>query len=190
MSTARGLAERLTGFVETVGRLSSWCFIALAGVIIFDVVSRRFFVLGSTKLQELEWHIHTFLFCFFLAAGYTRDSHVRVDLLRERFSARTKAIIEFGGICLLLIPFIVITTYYGIAFAHTAFVEGEVSAAGTGLGARWIVKSFVPLGLLLLLVAAVARALLCLRVLSGGGQATREPDPAPLSTLATKAPDA
>ncbi|MDE0718889.1 MAG: TRAP transporter small permease subunit, partial [Rhodospirillaceae bacterium] len=57
-------------------------------VIIFDVVSRRFFVLGSTKLQELEWHLHTVLFIFCLGYAFLPNAHVRIDLFRSRISNR------------------------------------------------------------------------------------------------------
>lgn len=160
MLLSRRLAGVLSGFVERVGQLAAWSFLLLVGVVIFDVVTRRFLVLGSTKLQELEWHIHTFLFCFTLGAGYVRNVHVRVDLVRERLGPRSQALIEILGILFLLLPFLALMIHYGYAFALKAYVEGEVSSAGTGLGHRWVVKAFVPAGLCLLLLAAIARLLL------------------------------
>ncbi len=168
MARLRRLADVLASFVDSLGRLSSWCFVALVGVIIFDVVTRRFLVLGSTKLQELEWHIHTLLFCLTLGFGYIRNTHVRVDIIRERLAPRTQAVIELMGIALLLLPFLVAMLYYGTDFAYRAFTEGEVSSAGTGLSHRWIVKAFIPLGFAVLLVAAIAKVLNCVHELLTG----------------------
>ena len=46
--------------------------------------------------------------------------------------------------------------YYGIDFVYRSFNLNEVSAALTGLSHRWIIKSFIPLGMLLLLLAGLS----------------------------------
>lgn len=173
LERAERFADGLDRFVQSVGRIFSWCFVALVAVIIFDVITRRFLVLGSTKLQELEWHIHTLLFSATLAYGYVRNAHVRVDLVRERLGLRAKAMIELLGILFLLLPFLVVVIYFGSDFAHRAFTEGEVSSAGTGLPYRWIVKAFIPVGFALLLMAALSRIITCIRDLSSGSSARR-----------------
>jgi len=125
-------------------------------VIIFDVVTRRFLVLGSARFQELEWHLHATL--FMLAFGYALlgNNHVRVELVRERLNPRARAVIEIVGVLVFLLPFTLVTIYYGIDFAVTAFVQGESSPSPQGLGQRWIVKSMIPLGMLLLALAGLA----------------------------------
>lgn len=176
MSRSRQFAVRLANLVEAAGRLSSLCFLAIIAVIVFDVVSRRLFDLGlSTKMQELEWHLHTLLFCFCLGFGYIRDTHVRVDLVRERLGPRTRAVIELVGITVLLMPFLATMIYYSIDFAHTAYLQGEVSSAGTGLAYRWIVKSFIPIGLSILFVAGLSKAILHAHQLIAG--VYQHPDP-------------
>jgi len=59
----------LQRLVNRIGRFAAWLALALAGIILFDVVTRRFFVLGSTKLQEVEWHLHTALFMLCLVVS-------------------------------------------------------------------------------------------------------------------------
>lgn len=163
MNHIESLSSRLERFVETTGKLASWCLVLLVVIIIFDVITRRFLVLGSTKLQELEWHLHTILFCLTLGYGYLHDAHVRVDLVRERLSRRLQAAIEVAGIALLLMPFVLLMIYYTTDFAYRAYVEGEVSAAGTGLPYRWIIKSVIPIGFVVLLLSAIARLLTSIR---------------------------
>ena len=52
------LSDRLDRLITRIGKVAAWAGLALVAVTIFDVVTRRFLVLGSTKLQELEWHFH------------------------------------------------------------------------------------------------------------------------------------
>lgn len=141
-----------------IGRIAAWVAIFLVAVIIFDVVTRRFFVLGSTKLQELEWHIHAVLFMFCLGYGYIKDTHVRIDLIRERLSTRTKQWIELVGCLFFMIPYSFIIIYYGVDWWYRSFELNEMSASATGLPYRWIIKAVLPIGFSILLVSAVTTA--------------------------------
>ena len=53
-------------------------------IICFDVLTRKIGYqlpgLGSTRLQELEWHLHTALFSFWIGVAYLKNQHVRIDL--------------------------------------------------------------------------------------------------------------
>lgn len=142
-----------------VGRIAAWVAIFLVIVIIFDVVTRRFFVLGSTKLQELEWHIHAVLFMFCLGYGYIKDTHVRIDLVRERLSTKTKQWIELIGCLFFMIPYSFIIIFHGVDWWQRSFELNEMSASATGLPYRWIIKAVLPIGFSILLVSAATTAL-------------------------------
>ncbi len=139
--------------VTICGKLGSWLAIPLISIIIFDIITRRFFVLGSTKLQEMEWHLHTSLFLLVLGYAYLKDAHVRIEIVREKYSVTVKAILETLGIMFFLIPYTMLVIYFGIDFVQRSFSVNEVSSALTGLSHRWIIKSFIPLGMLLLFLA-------------------------------------
>jgi TRAP-type mannitol/chloroaromatic compound transport system permease small subunit len=150
-----GLANVIDRIISGIGRTVTWLALALIAVIVFDVITRRFLVLGSTKLQELEWHIHTLLFMFCVGWAYLADAHVRIDLVRQHMSERTQQWIEFFGCLLFAVPYTAIMFYLSIDFAYSSFVQGEISSAGTGLAHRWIIKACLGLGLVLLLLASV-----------------------------------
>jgi len=124
--------------------------------ILFDVVTRQFITTGSVAIQELEWHFHGALFLLCLGFTYMKDAHVRVDLYRERFSDKTKRLIEVIGCLFLLLPYCGVVIFFGIEFTLKSYLGGEVSAAADGLAYRWIIKSFLPLGFLLLGLSAVS----------------------------------
>lgn len=162
------LSISLDRFVSAFGRLASWAAIALVFVIIFDVVSRaqQISIISSTKLQELEWHLHGSLFLLCLGFAYLKDTHVRIELIRENLRPRTRIWIELIGNVFFLIPFAVIAIYWGFQFAEMAFDLGE-SSAQSGLSNRWIIKGMIPLGSFLLLLAGVSVTLKCLLYLFG-----------------------
>lgn len=147
------ISQFLEKIVIFFGKMGSWLTIPLIFIIIFDIITRRFFILGSTKLQEMEWHLHTALFLLVLGYAYLKDSHVRIEIVREKYSMLIKSIFETLGIILFLIPYTILVIYYGIDFVVRSFNLNEVSSALTGLSHRWMIKFFIPFGMLLLFLA-------------------------------------
>lgn len=149
-------SDAVDRLLTRVAKVAAWAGVALIALTIFDVITRRFFVLGSTQLQELEWHFHTVLFALLLGYAYIKDAHVRIDLVRERLSERTQWWLELLGCLLFLIPYCLIVVYYSYDFALRSFNDAETSASATGLTHRWIIKSVIPIGFSLLGLAGVA----------------------------------
>ncbi len=149
------IQEFLARIVVGVGKISAWLSIPLMVVIIFDVVTRRFFVLGSTKLQEAEWHIHAVLFLLCIGFTYIEDAHVRIDLLRERLSTRARDWVEFVGCIIFVIPYCLIVTYFAEDFVERSWAVGEASDSATGLPYRWAIKAGLPIGLFVLLLSGI-----------------------------------
>jgi TRAP-type mannitol/chloroaromatic compound transport system permease small subunit len=153
--TAAGTAlHRLAGGIErlnaVVGQAVAWLLLPLMAIIMIDVIGRRFMRVGSVTLQELEWQLHTTLFLFTAAYAYQLDAHVRIDILRERLSARARTWVEVVGCALFLIPYSALLTYLGFWFWKYSWDIGEVSDAPGGLAMRWVIKATVPLGFTLL----------------------------------------
>lgn len=117
------------------------------------VIGRQFLLLPATRLQELEWHFFMILVFLTLGLAYLDDRHVRIDVLRERFSPRTKAWIEVIGVVVALVPFCLVVIYVGSRAAWQSFLIGEASRSPTGLPYRWIIRAVLPLGALFLLAA-------------------------------------
>ena len=149
------LQEFLARIVIGVGKISAWFSIPLMVVIIFDVVTRRFLVLGSTKLQEGEWHLHALLFLLCIGFAYLNDAHVRIDLIRERLSSRARTWIEFVGCVVFVIPYCLIVVYFAEDFVERSWAVGEASDSATGLPYRWAIKACLPIGLFVLLLSGI-----------------------------------
>lgn len=184
MTAALRFSNAIDRTVIFAGQISAWLALGLIGVTLFDVITRHFFVLGSTKLQELEWHIHSVLFLMCLGYAYLRNAHVRIELLHDNLPTRLRLWVELLGVCLFLIPYCLVVIYFGFDFTARAFAINEVSAALTGLPHRWIIKSFIVIGVSLLGLAGVSIAIKCLIQLFGA------PDLAKRSVLFSAEPDA
>ena len=134
------ISSKLENILETIGKLGAWLSIPLIGIIMFDIISRKFFVVGSTKLQEMEWHLHAALFLLALGYAYLKNSHVRIEVIREGFSTKLKAILEIIGVIFFILPYTGLIVWFGIDFVVRSYGMNEVSSALTGLSHRWIMK--------------------------------------------------
>lgn len=161
MTSLLNIANWLDGFSNKIGKLSAWLAIVLMGIIVADVVLRRWFIIGSTSLQELEWHLHGALFLLCLGYAYIKGAHVRIELFRENWSDRKKIIIEIFGLVFLLIPFCIVTIKFGFDYTAMSFANSEKSAAATGLGALWIIKGVMVFGIFSLLLPAISALIKC-----------------------------
>lgn len=153
METLLRVSNALDRGIVWIGRIVAWSSVALMFIIVFDVITRRYFNLGSTKLQEFEWHLHTLLFAFCLGYAYLKDAHVRIDLVYDRLGRRAQMWIELLGCLLFLIPYCLVVLYYGEDWWYRSFEINEASDSATGLPYRWIIKATIPLGFILLLLA-------------------------------------
>ncbi|NVJ97591.1 MAG: TRAP transporter small permease subunit [Alphaproteobacteria bacterium] len=152
-------AQRLERLSTSIGRLAAWCIVLLVAVIITDVTLRRWFVIGSTKLQELEWHLHGVLFLLCLGWAYTKNAHVRIELVSERLSARSRAWIELIGCTVFLLPYVAAIVWFGWDYVSYSLAYNESSPSPTGLPDRWIIKSAIVAGFALLGISALSRGL-------------------------------
>jgi len=168
------ISKSLETLNRRVARSAVWLILVLAIVIVTDVTLRRWFVIGSTKLQELEWHLHGALFLLCLGWAYTKNAHVRIELLSEKFTDRTSAYIELIGGLLFLMPFCAAILYFGYDYIAFSLAYNEASASATGLSDRWIIKSMVVIGFFLLMLAAIARALEAIVFLFGENSAAQK----------------
>lgn len=167
MTALHHLSVSLDHFVCWIGKLAAWLALPMMLVILFDVITRRFLVLGSTKLQEMEWHIHGLLFLLVFGFGYMRNAHVRIELVRDTFSIKTRAWVEIAGILLFLLPYCGLMIYFGIGFAERSYLQNEMSSALTGLSHRWIIKSAVPIGFTIVFLSGLSVFLRCIVTIFG-----------------------
>ena len=163
------VVDRLLGFVARIG---AWAGILLVVVVVYDVVTRyfgvpRLFGLNATQVQEFEYWLHTILFSLVIGYAYTRQGHVRIDLVRDRLPLRAKYLIEILGCLFFLIPFCLIAFKYQLAYTLASYQEGEVSKSVIGLSHIWILKSFLPALFLLLFLAGLSQLIKAIAGITG-----------------------
>ena len=136
--------------------LASVSLIVLTVIVSYDVIARKFFHGGGIGLQELEWHLYSLTFLLAIAYTMCRDKHVRVDIFYDKFSVKTKAIIQIITILFFIVPFATLVIAEGISFVQMSYSMHEQSGDPGGLGCRWIIKSGMIIGFVLVLLQSIS----------------------------------
>ncbi|TVQ66413.1 MAG: TRAP transporter small permease subunit [Oceanospirillales bacterium] len=153
------LSDRLEWFLGGLGSLVSFIWIALV-LIIVGTVAMRHFVGGNTiAIEEAQWHLYAFGFLIGIGYAIIHDSHVRVDVLASNFQPTTRAVIEFLGISLIILPMVWLVVSYAIPFVQTSFVRAERSASPGGLSNRWLIKGVIIFAFVYIGLSALSRLL-------------------------------
>lgn len=170
-----GFSRRIDGALAWLGDQLGWVWLALTAIVVLNVTLRYLFNEGRIELEELQWHLYSAGFLLGMAVCFASDQHVRVDVIHERLSLRMRAWIELYGLLLLFFPFVFLVGWHALPFVEFAWRTAEVSPAPGGLPFRWLIKAALPLAMLLLGLAGLARLTRVTALLFGTPEPLAEP---------------
>jgi TRAP-type mannitol/chloroaromatic compound transport system permease small subunit len=153
----RQIARKIDALEERFGKAVSWVMLFMVVVVFTDVVLRYAFRTSTVWLQELEWHL--FGVVYMLGAGYTMlwDEHVRVDIVYSRWSARKKAWADFILYVVFFYPSAIMVIWTTIPFVRDSYRVFEGSPDPGGIPLRFLLKSVIIIGFLILMVQAFSQ---------------------------------
>ena len=154
-------------FAEWSGRIFIWLIIPLTGLVVFEVISRRFF--DAPHIWSLE--VIDFIYGphFMLVAAYTllHQGHVRIDVIYIKFSARARGILDIITYLVFFFPFCTISFVQGILFSQTSWQIGETSESAA-LTVVPLIKTVIPVTFAMLLIQGLANFIRSIMLVARG----------------------
>ncbi|MBL6818202.1 MAG: TRAP transporter small permease subunit [SAR86 cluster bacterium] len=149
----------LEKYINFVGEKISYLIPVMVVLMIFVIVSRYFFGIGRTDIQELVMYFHALVFLG--CAGYVmnHDEHVRVDIFYRNATKNYKQKINFILGLLFLLPLIAVTFFYSLETIEASWKMSEASTEAGGLAYVYIQKTLIILFPLTLLAALINKFL-------------------------------
>jgi TRAP-type mannitol/chloroaromatic compound transport system permease small subunit len=174
--------QLLAGYVRAISAVNRWVglilsWLALAVVLVcFAVVVQRYF-LHTTQLWMQDLYVWLAGAMFTGVAGFAllRDDHVRVDIFYRPWSVRRKAIADLIGVCIFLVPYVVVVALYAWPFVMRSWRIYEGSANVGGMPGLFILKTFILVFCLLVGLQGLAMAARSILVLTGREDMLPEP---------------
>jgi TRAP-type mannitol/chloroaromatic compound transport system permease small subunit len=152
-------------FTDLTGRAIAWLTLLMVLLTVIIVVLRYYFDSGSIALQESITYLHAVVFMLGIAFTLQRGGHVRVDIFYRGFTPRKKALVDFVGGILLLLPVCTLIFVVSWDYVLASWSIGETSEERSGIAGIYLLKTLLllmPATLLLQGIAQTLRSLLLL----------------------------
>jgi TRAP-type mannitol/chloroaromatic compound transport system permease small subunit len=141
------------------GKTVAWLTIAMMIITCLVVVLRYLFNTGSIALQESITYLHGIVFLLGIAYTLKQKGHVRVDIVYQKLSLKTKSWIDLSGTLLFLFPVSIYITWVSLDFVHFSWKLLEGSAEPGGLPGVFLLKTLIPLMAVSLLLQGTSELL-------------------------------
>jgi TRAP-type mannitol/chloroaromatic compound transport system permease small subunit len=173
------LSQAIDKVTDFIGSSTTWLVIITVAVGFYNVLARyvgRFvgMKLSSNTLIELQWYLFSLLFFFGFAYILKHGANVRVDFLYANWNEKRRALVDFLGTVLFLIPFCILGIWVTIdpvlqswgLLPDGTWGTWEVSPDADGLP-RAPIKTVIIVAFITLLAQAISQAIKYLAVLKG-----------------------
>lgn len=155
----------IDALVERCGKLLA-ALVPIMVLLTFGIVVARYlFDLGTIAGQEAVMYLHGTTFMLGFAYALKHNAHVRVDVLANQFSSRTRAWVDLTGHLLFLLPMCVCIIWFSWDYVSAAWRVREGSAEVGGIPAVYLLKSLLIASSVLLLLQGLSEIWRCGQVL-------------------------
>ncbi len=149
--------------IDQITRWTGYLFALLLAPLILANVVEVFmrYVMDSPTVWALDITAMSYGSLFMLGAAYTllMGAHVRTDMLWEKFSDRTKGIIDSIAFIVFFLPSMAILIYISFVEFQYAIEIDEKSTATTWQPILWPLRGVVPLAAALLFLQGISELL-------------------------------
>lgn len=127
-----------------VWRAALEALIPLFALLVFaGAFCRYFFAYNPAWMSELAQFMHAVVFLSLAGYALRDDKHVRIDILYERFSLKTRRVILGLGYVFLLAPYCLAIAYFSCDFIAASWRIKEGSGEYQGMPGLFVMKTFI-----------------------------------------------
>lgn len=164
---ATGSFQILRKLIALCGKSVAWLTLVMVLLTSTIVVLRYGFNLGWIWLQESLTYLHVAVFTVAAAWTLQLDGHVRVDIFYAAMPEKKRALVDFLGTMVFLVPFSVFLLVIAWPYVASSWKLLESSREAGGLPLVFLLKSLIMILPALLLVQAFIGAMDAWKILRG-----------------------
>jgi TRAP-type mannitol/chloroaromatic compound transport system permease small subunit len=143
-------------FSERIGAAVAWLTVPLVVAVAWEVVARYVFAAPTLWSFDITYMLYGAMFMLGAAYALRTGAHVRTDFFPERWSWRTRGIIDAVAYVAFFFPGIALFLWVGWNEAWYAYDIGETSEQTPWRPLLWPLKATIPLAAALLLLQGIS----------------------------------
>ena len=148
-------------FTDRTGTWIAWLNVPLVAVVAYEVIARYVFNAPTIWSFDLTYMFYGTIFMLGAAFALHKGAHIRTDFFYEKWSVKTKGIIDATSYIVFFFPSIVMLLWISGGEAWYAFDIKETSEQTPWRPILWPYKSVVPLTCVFLLIQGVSELIKC-----------------------------
>ncbi|HZN85742.1 MAG TPA: TRAP transporter small permease subunit [Burkholderiales bacterium] len=153
------LVRIIDKFTDTTGTWVAWLNLPLVGAISYEVVARYAFHSPTIWSFDVTYMLYGTIFMLGCAYALHKGAHIRTDFFFEKWSVKTKGIIDSIAYLVFFFPSLLVFLVVSADEGWYAFSIGEVSEQTPWRPLLWPYKWVIPLAVLLLLIQGVSETI-------------------------------
>jgi len=146
-------------FTDTTGTWVAWLNVPLVLIVSWEVVSRYAFNAPTIWAFDLIYMLYGTIFMLGSAYALHKGAHIRTDFFFEKWSTRTRGVIDSIAYIVFFFPSIFVFLLVSGAEGWYSFEIGETSEQTPWRPILWPFKWVVPLACLLLLIQGISETI-------------------------------
>ncbi|TAK43948.1 MAG: TRAP transporter small permease subunit [Betaproteobacteria bacterium] len=155
------ITKKIDWFTDLTGTWVAWLNVPLMAIVSYEVFARYLFNTPTTWSFDLTYMLYGTIFMLGSAYALHKGAHIRTDFFFERWSIRTRGVIDSVAYIVFFFPSIFVFLLVSGAEGWYAFEINETSEQTPWRPVLWPFKMVVPLTCLLLLIQGVSETIKC-----------------------------
>jgi len=159
MPLAIRIVRAIDRFTDRTGTLVAWLIVPLVWVVCYEVVARYAFGAPTLWSYDLTYMLYAAIFMLGAAYALHQGAHIRTDCFFERWSVRTRGVIDSVAYIAFFFPALAVFLAVSGGEGWYSLSIGETSEQTPWRPLLWPFKMVVPLACLLLLIQGVSETI-------------------------------
>ena len=153
------IVRAIDRFTDTTGTWIAWLNVPLVAVVAYEVIAR--YVFGAPTIWSFDLTYMFYGTVFMLGSAYAlhKGAHIRTDFFFERWSVRTRGLIDSVAYTVFFFPALIVFFTVTWGEGWYAFQIGEVSEQTPWRPILWPYKMVIPATCLLLIIQGVSETI-------------------------------
>lgn len=151
--------RRIDRFTDVTGTWVAWLNVPLVAAVSYEVIARYVFHAPTIWSFDVTYMLYGTIFMLGAAYALHKGAHIRTDFFFEKWSTRTKGMIDSVAYVIFFFPSLIVFLWVSWTEGWYAYTIGEVSEQTPWRPILWPYKMVVPLAVLLLLIQGVSETI-------------------------------